>query len=464
MNAIVRLVVVLALALSVLTGCSINPVTGEREFMLISEAGEMKMGDAAVPDVCAMYGGVYRDPALHAYLNDIVMRLHAVSHRSHLALDFTILNTSIVNAFAIPGHVYATRGFVARMENEAQFAFVMGHEIGHVSARHSAAKMSRGLFMNVLLAGGAVAAGESDARWAVELGGVGAALLGLSYSREAEYEADRLGAVYAAAVGWDAREGIAVQRILASLHKGEPGMLDRYLSTHPPSEERIINIEYVIDSEGLDRPYGAAGDGIDARRWNARRGSVINVHKAYKPYDEGTAALRKGDYAAALAGADSALALDRNQAPFHRLKADALVGLKRYDPARVSYHTALRLDPVYALALIGCGELNLATAYYADAEKQFTQAIKVWPSNGRAWRGQGLARYAQRLYRDAIDPLAKVAPVFPKDAEVQYALAICLDRTGDTAAALTSYENAIKAGVSGPERRHAEQRVRDLRR
>jgi len=462
MNSRFRMVAVLVLTFSALTGCVVNPVTGRRQFMLLSEAGEMRMGDQAVPDIRAMYGGVYGDAALHAYLNDIVMRLHATSHRSHLSLDFTILNTSIVNAFAIPGHVYATRGFVARMENEAQFAFVMGHEIGHVSARHSAAQMSRGMFMNLLLSGGAAVAGESDARWAVELGGVGAALLGLSYSRSAEHEADRLGAVYAAKVGWDPREGIAVQRILASLHKGEPGMLDRYLSTHPPSEDRISSIQNVIDTEGIRRPYSASGDGLYARRWNSERSGIIKVHRAYRPYDEGMAALRKSDYAAALTAADRALALSRIQAPFHRLKADALFGLKRYDPARTSYANALRLDADYALALVGLGNLELTTGRYAEAEKRFTHAVQVWPSNGSAWRGLGLAQYAQGRHSDAVAPLAKAAPAFPKDPVVHYALGVCLDRTGDTTNALIAYKNALSAGLTGDERRHAERRVREL--
>ena len=92
------------------------------------------MGNAYHPDIVFMYDGEYIDPELKQYLGSIVVRLNEVSHRSEMSVDFTVLNTSMINAFAIPGHVYATRGFLAELQNEAQFAAVMGHELAHVEA------------------------------------------------------------------------------------------------------------------------------------------------------------------------------------------------------------------------------------------------------------------------------------------------------------------------------------------
>ncbi len=110
--------------------CATNPVTGKSELMLVSESQELKIGRDAAPSMKWDFGGHYRDKDLESYLGDIVNRLWAISERSHLPVQFYIQNTSVPNAFALPGYVAITRGLLSDMENEAQFAAVMGHEIG----------------------------------------------------------------------------------------------------------------------------------------------------------------------------------------------------------------------------------------------------------------------------------------------------------------------------------------------
>jgi predicted Zn-dependent protease len=131
-----------------LISCAINPVTGQQELMLISESQEVTMGKEFYPN--ALWGdvgggGEFKDEKLKANLKETVLKIHNVSHRPQLPVEFAIQNSSVPNAWAIPGYVVMTRGLLAALDNEAEFAFVMGHEMGHVSARHTAQHMTYGM-------------------------------------------------------------------------------------------------------------------------------------------------------------------------------------------------------------------------------------------------------------------------------------------------------------------------------
>jgi predicted Zn-dependent protease len=130
-------------------GCATNPVTGSSEMMFLSEEEEIELGRKAYTQLAWQQGGPLRtDSATQSYLSGIVKELHQVSHRPNLPVDFTLESASEPNAWAIPGHTAMNRGLLQHLENEAQFAFVMGHEMGHVAARHSAARQSRATMGN----------------------------------------------------------------------------------------------------------------------------------------------------------------------------------------------------------------------------------------------------------------------------------------------------------------------------
>jgi predicted Zn-dependent protease len=134
--------IIISVLLSFFISCAINPVTGRQELMLISEDQEITIGKEAAPSLRWEFGGYYNDSALESYLEAIVKQLWRNSERPQLPVKFHIQNTSIPNAFALPGNVAITRGLLSEMENEAQFAAVIGHEIGHVMARHTAEKIT----------------------------------------------------------------------------------------------------------------------------------------------------------------------------------------------------------------------------------------------------------------------------------------------------------------------------------
>ena len=147
-------VLILSLCLG---GCAKNPVTGEREFSVISEKDEIAIGTAAYPGAIAQIGGEYNDPVLGEYVSDVGTGLAAVSHRSELPYEFTVVSSSMINAFALPGgKICITTGLLSRCDNEAQIAGVLGHEIGHVTARHSANAISRQYLYQIPLVLGAI--------------------------------------------------------------------------------------------------------------------------------------------------------------------------------------------------------------------------------------------------------------------------------------------------------------------
>src|SRR5438552_8404412 len=185
-------------------GCARNPVTGKHEIVLVSESQEAAMGAQSHQQVRQEYGFV-DNPNLQRYVQSLGNKLTAVSHRPALDWHFTVVNSPVVNAFAIPGgYVYLTRGILAYLNNEAELAGVMGHEIGHVTARHSVRQMTREQLAQIGLGVGSVLSptfGQFG-----NLAQSSAGLLFLRFSRDDEREADRLGVEYAARAAYDPRE------------------------------------------------------------------------------------------------------------------------------------------------------------------------------------------------------------------------------------------------------------------
>ena len=220
--------------------CAINPVTGKRELSLISEATEISLGQNTDVEIRQLYGA-YNDPALTNYVNRIGQKLVPHTHRSHLSYHFAILDTPVVNAFAVPGgYIYVTRGILAMMNSEAELAVVLGHELGHVNARHSVRKMSKLMLVQL---GMAVGSALSDTIAKISgVASIGIQLLFLKYSRDDERQADQLGIEYSRSGGYNPGEMIFFFSTLQALGDLSGGhSLPGFLSTHPLTSERIQN-------------------------------------------------------------------------------------------------------------------------------------------------------------------------------------------------------------------------------
>ncbi len=230
----------------VAAACATNPVSGERELALMSESQEIATGREMDPQVRQQMG-VYEDRALQEYVSGIGMRLARSSQRSELPWSFAVVDSPAVNAFALPGgFIYVTRGLLAHLDDEAELAGVVGHEIGHVTARHAVQAYSRSASANLGL--GLLSIFVPDARPYTNLASAGLGALFLKHGRDDELQADRLGAEYAAQAGWDPG---GIRDMLETLGRLDSTEVDRrgipnWLATHPDPASRVERIGPVL--------------------------------------------------------------------------------------------------------------------------------------------------------------------------------------------------------------------------
>src|SRR5262245_62120246 len=226
------------LVVLLLSACVRNPATGKREIVLVSENQEISMGQQSDIQAREEYG-VVDSPALQNYVQTIGRKLVAVSHRPNLEWHFTVVDSPVVNAFAIPGgYVYITRGILSYLGSEAELAGVVGHEIGHVTARHTVRQMTRAQLAQIGLGVGGVLSPTFGRLGNLAQNGLG--LLFLRFSRDNEREADRLGVEYAARAAYDPREVSNFFEVLGRLSAaGDRETIPGWLSTHPDPPERV---------------------------------------------------------------------------------------------------------------------------------------------------------------------------------------------------------------------------------
>ncbi|MBN2233178.1 MAG: M48 family metalloprotease [Deltaproteobacteria bacterium] len=240
------------LALLATAGCATNPVTGASEIMLFSDDREIAMGRRAHDQVLEQYGRDDNEP-LQRYVTAVGERVSENCER-RLNYHFTVIDSGDINAFALPGgYVYLTRGILAEFTDEAQLAAVIGHELGHVNARHNMKRLQTALGMNILTA--AVGAATGSSAWQ-QVSGTLLGLVGQKYSRDHEREADALGTRYTARAGYDPRAMSGFLDRLDELHNDDPGLLQALSASHPLTAERVAHTAALAGE--LERQYPAA--------------------------------------------------------------------------------------------------------------------------------------------------------------------------------------------------------------
>ena len=224
-----------------LTNCARNPVTGKKQVVLMSEKQEIAMGKEADPQIIAQFG-LYEDSTMQRFIKAKGRQMAAISHRPKLDYTFRVLNSEVVNAFAVPGgYVYFTRGIMAQFNSEADFAGVLGHEIGHITHRHGVAQQRNAILGQLGIIAGIIIAPEL-ARFA-ETASAGLQLLFLKYSRDAERQADELGVEYSSKIGYDAHQMALFFNTLERQSAGTAGAeLPEFLSTHPNPGDRNVTV------------------------------------------------------------------------------------------------------------------------------------------------------------------------------------------------------------------------------
>jgi predicted Zn-dependent protease len=228
------------------SGCAVNPATGKNQLMLVSEDQEIAMGRQADSAVVTTIG-LYADPVWQRYIQQFGARIAATSERPNLPWTFRVVDDPAINAFAIPGgFVYVTRGLLAHLTSEAQLASVVGHEIGHVTARHTAAAMSQQQLIGLGLAAGSMASSQVAKYAGTANQALG--ILYLKFSRDNESQADQLGLRYMRRASYDPREmpGVFVMLDREGKAAGSAGRLPTWLETHPSPANRVAAISAQI--------------------------------------------------------------------------------------------------------------------------------------------------------------------------------------------------------------------------
>jgi predicted Zn-dependent protease len=461
----------LAALIVLLISCVVNPVTGKKELSFLSPEQEFQMGRSTYPS--ALWGdvgggGPYSDQALTSYLNGIVQNLRSVSHRPEVPTDFVIQNSSVPNAWALPGHVAITRGLLTSLENEAQFAFVMGHEIGHVAARHQARQYTRSVLTGAVLGGGALVLGE-ERGWLLSAASIGGTLFLLKYSRDQELEADRLGVAYMSKAGYRPLEAVnAHERLIAAVNeysarmgKGTPedNFLSELLSTHPRTEVRLEEVRQMAAQEP---PQKLKGDGVQAAPFNSHLASIRRIQQGYVHYDKALAAYRNKEFLQAQNEIDAAIGVDRNQPPFHNLSGMIQLRTNRPADAEVSFRKALALNSNYQPAWRGLGALYLDEKRYQDAIPPLKRSLEIFPEDPVSNYTLGLGYFRLEQYQNAIAPLEVYRHAAPREPEINGMLGICYENTGDSQKAYESYTAQVEVAPDTDMGRYAAQRLQAL--
>ena len=238
--------------LLVFNQCSRNPVTGKKELSFMSESQELALGQQSDPSIQAEFG-IYADSLLQHYVGIQGQSMVKISHRPTLNFQFRIMDSEVVNAFAVPGgYVYFTRGILAHFNNEAQFMGVLGHEIGHVTARHGAQQQTKQL----LLQGGLIIGMIASPKFAqyADVASQGLQLLMLKYSRDHESQADKLGVEYSSKTGYDAREMAGFFQTIGRIQEAAGANIPTFLSTHPDPGDRYNKVKAMAVETQKDNP------------------------------------------------------------------------------------------------------------------------------------------------------------------------------------------------------------------
>lgn len=455
--------IILSLAF-IIYGCSVNPATGKRELMIFTDEQEINFGKEADPDIQWQFGGVYNDQQLSAYINAVGQKTAAVSDRNKIPYHFKIVDTSDINAFALPGgYIYITRGLLVRLENEAQLSAVLGHEIGHVTARHSMKRMQNTLGFQMLLAilDQAASGSKSYQEWRglVKTGSsVAFAAVSLGYGRENEFEADALGTKYASRAGYDPQGMIQLLQLLKNLSEREPSSIELFFMSHPKTSDRIKRANEEIAKLPPQNQKGV----LNQEEYKSKINDLLIVQKAYEHYDKGEEFRSKGNYSQALNEYNQALSI-RNIAKAHYGIGRVYSAQGKYAQAIDEYKTTLKIDPGFVFAHNSMGIAYMNLKQFDNAVISFKKAASLYENFDDAWSNLGEAYYQLKQYADGIKALEMAVTLNAEHPRAWTTLGLTYEATGDKQKAINAYEQAIKVAPKESYTETARQRLSELK-
>jgi len=391
-------------------GCATNPVTGKSQVVLISEQQEVEMGKQYYPLATQLSEGETPHPDVQRLVRRVGMKMAQLSERPDLPWEFNVVDDNTPNAYALPGgKITITRGLISKLDSEDQLAAVLGHEIGHVTARHAVVSASRDQLLGLALGvGGAVLQSEEVAgAGAIELAGqVGAALLTTKYSRDQERQADELGMKYMVAASYNPEAFVETMRVLASASQREPGQFETLFSSHPMTSERIATAEQRL-SAGFAPETRKRPRAIQA--FSRAVGPLKEEAPAFALADEGKALTRQRQIGPAAEKFERAAAMVSRSPILHAFWSDALYDLRQYDRAENVSDRANSLNANLYYARLVNGAANWRLRNHQESLEQLRAAERLVPETvlvayfaGRNFEDMGNRQAAAEQYTKVV--------------------------------------------------------------
>ena len=375
------LIVLLSLSFS-LVGCSVNPVTGEKNFILpnLDENWEREVGHQMYAPMRQSQGGDYKlDPELTQYVEGVGKRLAAHAKRD-LPYEFHILNDSVPNAWALPGgKIVVNRGLLTELKSEAELAAVLGHEIVHADAAHGARQQSKGMLtqigmMAAMIYGSSKAESETGRQIAMIVPQLGAQLITTKYGRDAERESDLYGMRYMSAAGYNPQGAVELQETFVKLSEGRRSdWLSGLFASHPVSKERLANNRATAETmmEG-----GEHGRDVYMRKTAYLR----KTKPAYEAHDKARKALAGKKPGEARTQVSQAIRLEPGEAIFYALSGDIYAFNDNFRKAELAYDNALQRDDEFFYHHLRRGQARYEQRKFAAARVDLEHSMELLPT------------------------------------------------------------------------------------
>lgn len=380
-RALSRYLAILLTATSILiSGCSTNPVTGRSELSLISERQELAIGQRQFMPAQQSAGGTYSvDTNLVRYVNKVGQRLAAVSDRD-LPYEFVVINDSTPNAWALPGGKIAiNRGLLMALENEAELAAVLGHEIVHAAARHGARTMERAMLLEGVVT--LTAAGLQDSEYSnyiIDGASVGAQMINHRYGRNAELEADHYGMIYMARAGYDPSAAVSLQQKFVKLNAGRSETwLSGLFASHPPSKERVAQNKQQASllSSQATRDWELGRD-----RFNNQLAYLADRRSAYEAFDQARTLINEREASVAMNRINRSIKLEPKEPRFYGLRADISFAQENFQQAITDYDKALDKDNSFYKFYLGRGLSHARLGNRSRARSDLEKSNSLLPT------------------------------------------------------------------------------------
>lgn len=412
-------------AVGISAGCATNPVTGSSQFMTVSEEEEIQIDREYAPTQFSDDYGPVQETALNDYVSGVGRSMVPGTHRPHMPYSFRVVNATYINAYAFPGgSIACTRGILTSLNNEAELAALLGHEIGHVNARHTAEQMSKGQLSNILVGGLSVIAGVASpglGQVAAALGGVGAGAFLAKYSRDNERQADALGTEYLVKAGYGPDGMVGLMEMLNSLNKSKPSSIELMFATHPMSDER----------------YQTAVNTVRTR-YAASRGLPLYRER----YMDSTSRLR------AISGAIQEMQ-----------KGDTALGAENFSQAEVHYQAALRQAPNDYVGLVSMAKCQLIQKKYDEGARYARQAKAVYPGEAQGHHLSGFAALTLKEYESAYQDFQTAQRLLPGNPSPLFFMGLAQEAMNHRPEAAREYRRYLEQVQEGKYAEHAAQRL-----